>query len=132
MKRQADKGRKKSEKWKKGDRVMLSTKDLVFKERLMKKLVDQYVGPYTIEEVVSTNVVKLQLLTLMRIHLVVNISRIVQYKEQVEGQKKKEVKPIKIEGVEEWEIERILNKRKIRGVERYLVRWKEFIAESDI
>ena len=132
MKRQADKGRKESEKWKKGDRVMLSTKDLVFKERLMKKLVDQYVGPYTIEEVVSTNVVKLQLLTLMRIHLVVNISRIVQYKEQVEGQKKKEVKPIKIEGVEEWKIERILNKRKIRGVERYLVRWKEFIAESDI
>ena len=132
MKRQADKGRKESEKWKKGDRVMLSTKDLVFKERLMKKLVDQYVGPYTIEEIVSTNTVKLRLPTSMRIHLVVNVSQIVQYKEQVEGQKKKEVKPIKIEGVEEWKIERILNKRKIRGVERYLVRWKEFIAESDI
>ena len=53
---------------------MLSIKDLVFKERLVKKLVDQYVGPYTIEEVVSTNVVKLQLLISMRIHLVVNIS----------------------------------------------------------
>jgi len=35
---------------------MLSTKDLVFKERSAKKLVDQYVGPYTIEEVVSANV----------------------------------------------------------------------------
>jgi len=64
---------------------LLSTKDLVFKERLARKLVDQYVGPYTIEEVVSTNAVKLQLPTSMRIHLVVNISRIVQYKEQVEG-----------------------------------------------
>jgi len=52
MKRQADKGRKETEDWKKGDRVMLSTKDLVFKERLVKKLVDCYVGPYTIEEVV--------------------------------------------------------------------------------
>ena len=90
MKRQADKGRKESKEWKKRDRVMLSTKDLVFKERLMKKLVDQYVGPYTIEEVVSTNVVKLQLPTLMRIHLVVNISQIVWYKKQVEGQKKEE------------------------------------------
>jgi len=40
MKRQADRGRKKSEEWKKRDRVMLSTKDLVFKERLAKKLVD--------------------------------------------------------------------------------------------
>jgi len=38
---------------------MLSTKDLVFKERPAKKLVDQYIGLYTIEEVVSTNAVKL-------------------------------------------------------------------------
>ena len=34
MKRYADQGRKKMKEWKKGDRVMLSTKDLVFKERL--------------------------------------------------------------------------------------------------
>ena len=57
----------------------------------------------------------------MRIHLVVNMSWIVQYKEQVEGQKKKEEKPVEVEGVEEWEIEKILNKRKIRGVKKYLV-----------
>ena len=36
-------------------------------------------------------------------------------------QKKEEGKPIKIEGAEEWEVEKILNKRKVRGVERYLV-----------
>jgi len=53
---------------------MLSTKDLMFKERLVKKLVNQYVGSYIIEEVVFTNVVKLRLPTSMRIHLVVNIS----------------------------------------------------------
>ena len=40
MKRQADRGRKETEDWKKGNRVMLSTKDLVFKERLARKLVD--------------------------------------------------------------------------------------------
>ena len=49
----------------------------------------------------------------------------------MERQKKEERKPIEIEGVEEWEIEKILNKRKIKGVERYLVWWKEFIAEYD-
>jgi len=59
MKRQADKERKKTEDWKKRDRVLLSTKNLAFKERLVKKLMDQYIGPYTIEKVVSTNVVKL-------------------------------------------------------------------------
>jgi len=77
MKRQADRGRKETEDWKKGNKVLLSMKDLVFKERLAKKLVDQYVGPYIIEEVVSTNAVKLRLPTLMRIHPVVNVSRIV-------------------------------------------------------
>jgi len=40
MKRQTDKRRKEAEKWKKRDKVMLITKDLVFKERLVKKLVD--------------------------------------------------------------------------------------------
>ena len=59
MKRQADRRRKETENWKKGDKVLLSTKDLVFKERPVRKLVDQYIGPYIIKEVVSTNVVKL-------------------------------------------------------------------------
>jgi len=59
MKRQVDRGRKETEKWRKGDRVMLSTKDLVFKERLVRKLVDRYIGLYVIEEIVFTNVVKL-------------------------------------------------------------------------
>ena len=77
IKRQVDRGRKESKDWKKGDRMLLSTKNLVFKERLVRKLVDQYVGPYTIKKIVSTNIVKLQLPTLMRIHLVVNISWII-------------------------------------------------------
>ena len=67
----------------------------------------------------------------MRIHLVVNVSRIVYYKEQVKGQKKEEGKPVEVEEVEEWEVEKILNKKKIRGVEKYLIWWKEFTAEED-
>jgi len=50
----------------------------------------------------------------------------------VEGQKEEEGKPIEIEGVEEWEIEKILYKRKIRGVDKYLVQWKGFTAEHNI
>jgi len=38
---------------------MLSIKDLVFKERLVRKLVDQYIIPYLIKEIVFMNVVKL-------------------------------------------------------------------------
>ena len=50
-----------------------------------------------------------------------NVSQIVRYKEQVERQKKEKGKPIEIEGVKEWKIVKILNKRKIRGVNKYLV-----------
>ena len=58
----------------KEDRVMLSTKDLVFKERPVHKLVERYIDPYKIEKVVSSNAVKLRLPTSMRIHPVVNVS----------------------------------------------------------
>jgi len=119
MKRYADRGRKETEKWKKGDRVLLSIKDLVFKERPSKKLMERYVGLYVIEEVVSLNVVKLRLPSSMRIYLVVNVSRIVRYKEQVKGQKKEEGKLVEVEGVKEWEVEKIMNKKKMRGVVKY-------------
>ena len=101
MKKYADRGRKETEEWKKGDRVLLSTKDLVFKERPSKKLMKRYVGLYAIEKVVSSNAVKLKLPSLMRIHLVVNVCQIVRYKEQVKGQKKEEGKLVEVEGVEE-------------------------------
>ena len=131
MKRYADRNRKETEKWEKGDKVLLSTKDLVFKERPTKKLIERYVGPYVIEEVVSSNAVKLQLPSSMWIHPVVNVSWIVRYKEQVKGQKKEKGKLVEVEGVEEWEVEKILNKKKMRGVEKYLIRWKGFMAEED-
>jgi len=55
----------------------------------------------------------------------------VRYKKQVKGQKKEEGKPVEVERVEEWEVEKILNKKKIRGVEKYLIRWKGFTMEGD-
>jgi len=131
MKRYADRGRKETEVWKKGDRVLLSTKDLVFKERPSKKLTERYVEPYVIEEVILLNAVKLRLPSSIRIYPVVNVSRIVRYKEQIKGQKKEEGKPVEVEGVEEWEVEKILNKKKMRGAEKYLVWWKGFTVEGD-
>ena len=83
---------------------MLSTKDLVFKERPVKKLTERFVEPYKIEEVVSKNAVKLKLPPLIRIHLVVNISKIVRYKEPVKGQRVEKTKPMRVKGVEEWEV----------------------------
>jgi len=49
----------------------------------------------------------------------------------VEGQKVEEVKPVEVEGVEEWEVEKILNKQKVRGVVKYLIQWKGLTVEHD-
>ena len=80
---------------------MLSSKDLIFKKRLVKKLMKKYVGLYLVEEVVSRNTVKLKLLASMRIHPVVDISRVVRYRESVKRQRVKEPKLVEVDGVEE-------------------------------
>ena len=80
---------------------MLSSKDLVFKERPVKKLIEQYVGPYIVEEEISRNVVKLKLLPSMKIHLVVNVSRVVRYKKPVKRQKVEEQKLVEVDGLKE-------------------------------
>jgi len=65
--------------------------------------------------IISTNAIELELLSTMKIHPVVNVSRVCRYKDQVEGQKKKQPVPVKIEGEEEYEVEKILNKKKFKG-----------------
>ncbi len=47
----------------------------------------RYVGPYEIKEIVSKNAMRLKLLASMRIHPVVNISRVVRYREPVKEQR---------------------------------------------
>jgi len=133
MKKYANKKRSDIEKYKVGDLVMLSTKDLKYQmvRRRTEKLTERFVGPYKVRKIISSNMVKLELPSTVKIHLVVNVSRIRQYVEQVERQKKERPAPVIIEGEEEWEVERILNKRKIRGKDKYLVCWKGFTAESD-
>jgi len=133
MKKYANKKRSDIEKYKVEDLVMLSTKDLKYQmvRRRTEKLTERFVGPYKVRKIISSNMVKLELPSTVKIHLVVNVSRIRQYVEQVERQKKERPAPVIIEGEEEWEVERILNKRKIRGKNKYLVRWKGFTAESD-
>ena len=53
------------------------------------------------------------------------------YKDQVEGQKKKWPLPVIIKGEEEYKVEKILNKRKFRGKNRYLVQQKGYTVEED-
>ena len=133
MKKYTDRKRTEVEEYKVGDLVMLSTKDLKYQMvgRRTEKLTERFVGPYKVKRIVSTNAVELKLPSTIKIHPVVNVSRICRYVGQVKGQKKEKLAPVIIKGEEEWEVERILNKRQVRGKNKYLVCWKGFIAESD-
>jgi len=95
------------------------------------KLTEHFVGPYKVKGIVSSNAIELELPKSIRIHPVVNVSRVWLYKSQVERQKKILPKLLIIKGQEEFKIEKILNKRTIRGKEKFLVRWKGYTAEED-
>ena len=113
---------------------MLSTKDLKWqmKGRRTEKLIEQFVGPYKVKRVVLTNAIELELPNTIKIYLVVNVSRVWLYKPQVEGQKVVPPQPVVIDGEEEYEVEKILNRRKIQGRNKFLVQQKGYIAEADI
>ena len=52
----------------------------------------------------------------------VNVRRMVKYREQVEGQKKISPPSIEVAGEKEHEVEKILDRRERRGKLKYLVR----------
>ena len=62
---------------------------------------------------------------------VVNVSRIHRYRDQVKGQRVMPPPPVEIQGEMEYEVEKILSKRKRYGKVEYLVRWKRYTAEED-
>jgi len=133
MKRYADRERGEVEEYRVGDLVLLSTKDLKYQMvgRCTDKFTKRFVGPYKVKAIISSNAIELELPNTVRIHPVVNVSQVRRYKSQVEGQRKEMPQPVVIEGEEEWEVEKIINKRKIRGRDKYLVRWKGCMVEEN-
>jgi len=115
MRRYANRHRGEAVGYKVGDLVLLSTKDLKWQMvgRRSEKLVEQFVGPYKIKAIISSNIVELELPASVKIHPVVNVSQIKRYINQVDSQRKETLQPVVIEGEEEWKVEKILKKRKI-------------------
>ena len=91
-------------------------------KRVMRKLMEKFIGPYVVRKIVSENVVELELLVSLRIYLVVNVKRIVKYREQVKGQKKILPPPVEVAGEKEYEVEEILDRQERRGKTKYLVK----------
>jgi len=78
MKKFGDRKQGKGKEYKVGDLVLLSTKDLKWqiKERRSEKLTKRFVGPYKVKGIISSNAIELELPNSIKIHPVVNISRV--------------------------------------------------------
>ena len=100
-------------------------------KRATKKLMEKFIGLYVVKKIVLENIVELELLALLQIHPVVNMRRIVKYREQVEGQKKIPLLPIKVATEKKYIVEEILDKQEKKGKMKYLVKWKGYTAEKN-
>ena len=92
------------------DLVMLSTKDLKYQmvRKRAEKLTERFIEPYRIKKIVSSNVVELELPSIVKIYSVVNVSKICKYIE-CQGQ----ISWPESEG-EETEVQESTEKRKQR------------------
>ena len=103
MKKYTNRKRVEVNNYKVGDLVILSTKDLKYQmvKKRTEKLMKRFVGPYRVKKIVLSNTVKLELSSTVKIHLVVNVSRICRYIGQVEEQRKEQLAPVIIKRKEE-------------------------------
>jgi len=78
MKKFANRRQREEEEYRVEDLVLLSTKDLKWqmKGRRSEKLTEHFVNPYKVKGIVFSNAIELELPKSIRIHPVVNISRI--------------------------------------------------------
>jgi len=133
MKRQADRNRKEAEEYRVSDKVLISMKDFSAElmKRATKKLMEKFIGPYVVRKIVLENAVELELPASLRVYPVVNVRRLMKYREQVEKQKKIPLPSVKIAREKEYEVEEILDRQERRGKMRYLVKWKRYMAEEN-
>ena len=78
MKKFTNRKRREEEEYRVEDLVLLSTKDLKWqmKGRRSEKLTKRFVGPYKVKGIVSSNAIDLELPKSIKIHPVVNVSRV--------------------------------------------------------
>ena len=124
IKRQVDRSKKEAEEYRVDDKVLISIKDFLMElmKRVMNKLTEKFIRPYVVRKIVSEDMVELELPALLRIYPVVNIRRIVKYREQVEEQKKIPLPPIEVASEKEYKVEEILDRQERRDKTKYLVK----------
>ena len=120
---------------KKGDQVLLDTQNLKLPYP-SRKLAPKRVGPFIITKVMGPVTFELSLPKTWKIHPVFHAALLTPYKTTKEHgpdyvRPPPDPSPDGTEGVEEWEVEAILNHKTIRKKKQYLVAWKGWPAAEN-
>jgi len=116
--------------FKKGDKVWLDARNL--KTAYPKKFAPKREGPFKITEVLGPLTYRLDIPKRWKIHNVFHATLLSLFRQtDVHGPSFSNPPPDLIDGEEEYEVEAILNHRKIGRGYQYLIRWKNYSSGDD-
>ena len=100
-------------------------------ERPSRKLENKHHGPYQVVRTFGTHAYELDIPNTIQKHCTFPVSLLhATTEDSLPGQIIPPPLPVIVEGEEEWEVDAILDSRKIRGCLQYLVKWKGFAAPT--
>lgn len=115
--------------FKKGDLVMLTTKNLKQKGP-SQKLSHRWIGPFCVDNAVGMQAYCLVLPASYCIHPVFHISQLEPYQKRDCGNKDAFLLlPKIVQDEPEYEVEEVLDQRWVNGEMQYLLKWKGYLAE---
>lgn len=122
-------------KFKVGKEVLINPHSLELLESKGKavKLVQRYLGPFEVTEVISPTSYCLRLPDTYPMHNVVNLEHLTKYNRSPDSDRQFLSNPRDfIQASEEYEIEKIVQEKTVKGKDYYLVRWIGYGAEHNL